>query len=197
MCGGARTLLAVAALGVATATPAHANRGVSIDLGRVAIEPELSPGGSYVLPVMGVRNPADEPSAYEMGVSALATGSARPVPEDWVDFSPRRFTLEPGETQPVRIRLDVPTGADPSRYDGLVGAHLVEHGRGAQVGAAAAARVTFGVEPSSLLAAWWLRLKTFLGAHTPWSYFVPAFLLAAGVLSRLLRSYSVQLVHRA
>ena len=39
---------------------AGADRGVSVDLGRIDIDQKLEPGGSYTLPTMGVRNPGSE-----------------------------------------------------------------------------------------------------------------------------------------
>ena len=56
----------------------------------------------------------------------------------------------------------------------VVAAQIVTNGEGAQVGAAAAAKVTFSVEAATLLGAWWHRIRTSFAEHTPWTWLVPA-----------------------
>lgn len=179
------------------ASAALATKGVSVDLGRIAIEQRLTPGGSYRLPMLGVRNPGTELTSYRMGASAVASDGAEAPPEDWFEFSPRQLTLRPRETKPVRIRINLPTDAEPGDYIALVGAQIVSQGGGAQVGAAAAARTTFTVEPASLLQAWWLKLKTFFGDHGPWSWLVPV-LVAVAILVRIFgRRFSFRVERRS
>jgi hypothetical protein len=165
-------LVAAIALAAGLLVPAAgADRGVSVDLGRIAIDQKLQAGGSYALPTMGVRNPGTEPTSYLMGAQAIR-GSRSPD-EKWFEFSPRELRLEPGESRQVRTRLRLPTGADPGDYEALLGAQIVSDGGGVQVGAAAAARLTFSVEPSSQLAAWWLSLKAAFTDALPWSALLP------------------------
>ena len=139
---------------------ASADRGVALDLGKVEIEQALTPGGGYQLPPVGVRNPGDELTTYRMVVSSVAGQSRTPVPASWLHFSPREVTLRPGKTTKVQPRLSLPTGADPGDYEGLLAAQIVTEGGGAQVGAAAAAKVSFEVESTTLLGAWWHKLST-------------------------------------
>lgn len=191
-----RLLLVAVALLLVTGEAAAA-RGVSVDLGRIEVEQGLLPGGGYRLPTIGVRNPGSEPTTYRMVVSYLTGQKAKRPPADWFVFSPREFSLGPGETKPVNTRINLPTGADPGDYGGLVGAQIVSKGDGAQVGAAAAARITFTVAPSSWLEAQWLRLKTFFAGHLPWSWLVPS--LAAGTLTAWLlrRRFTISIGRRA
>jgi hypothetical protein len=186
--------LALALTVVWSATPAQATVGVGVDVGRIDVRQSLIPGGSYVLPVIGVRNPGTEPSTYRMGASAIEGEGF--VPPGWFRFSPVDFALEPGRTKAVEVRMVLPTGAKPGRYQALVGATIVTHGEGTQVGAAAAARVSFTVAPASLLSAWWLKLVTFLGHAMPWSAVVPGLLFGALAIGRLRRRYAISVVKR-
>lgn len=163
-------LLALASL--AGAARAGADTGVSIDVGKIAITQKLTPGGGYQLPTFGVRNPGTERTAYRLRVSYVQGQQAKRPPADWFTFSPGELSLDPGETRPVRVRLSLPAGADPGDYEALVGAEIASDEPGARVGAAAAARLTFSVEPASLLEAWWLKLTTFWSGHSPWTWLV-------------------------
>jgi hypothetical protein len=196
-----RRLVPVAALAVAGAllsgAPAAADRGVSIDVGRVAVTQKLLPGGGYRLPAFGVRNPGDEPATYRMVSSSITGQAGKEAPPQWFRFRPSTFTLEPGATRAVTARIDLPAGADPGDYEALVGAQLVGEADGATVGAEAAARVSFSVEPSSLLAAYWLETKRFFSTRAPWSWVVPLVLALAGVAAVVRRRFSFSVARKA
>lgn len=179
------------------ASPASADKGVSVDLGVIDVSQKLSRGGRYSLPTIGVRNPGSEASRYMMGISYLEAQSDKRPPADWFDFEPEEFRLGPGETQPVAITLRVPTDARPDSYAALLSAQILPEGKGAQVGAAAGARLQFTVKPSNVLQAWQLKAETFLRDYSPWSYIAPAAvaLLAASVW--LTRRFSFRLERRA
>jgi hypothetical protein len=111
---------------VLVAAPAVANRGVSVDLGRIDIQQTLAPGGSYQLPTMGVRNPGTEVTSYVMTVAPV--DGAHAAEQAWVRFSPERLTLRPSQSRPVPMRLSIPTNAEPGSYEALVGAEIVGRG---------------------------------------------------------------------
>jgi hypothetical protein len=190
-----RVCIAIAALAwaLAAVAPAAASMGVRIDLGRIDVEQHLSRGGSYRLPTIGVSNPGTQPTTYRMGVSHLQGQTQRPIPDSWIHWSVRQFTLDPGRTRPVTARLQVPTGARPSSYAGLVEAQIVTHGKGATIGGAAAAHLTFTVDPSNLLQALWLRFSTWMSDHGPWSFLFPSLLLASLVAVRFRRRFALRL----
>jgi hypothetical protein len=189
-------LIGLAALFACSGT-ASADRGVALDLGRIEIEQALTPGGGYRLPPVGVRNPGDEVTTYRMVVSSVQGQDGTPVPEDWVEFGPREITLKPGQTETVATRLSLPTGADAGEYEGLLAAQIVPEGGGAQVGAAAAAKVTFEVESATLLGAWWHKLSTRFSDNAPWSWLVPALLASLLVASQFRRRFAFRLERRA
>ena len=193
----ARFVISAAVLGLVSSAPATASRGVAIDVGRIEVTQELTPGASYRLPTIGVRNAGDQPARYAMTSSAVVDPERRGVPTDWFKFSPRKLKLDPGETKRVRARMDVPTNADPGDYITLVGAQIVSEGEGAQVGAVAAARTTFTVESASALESWWLRLKTFLDDHMPWTWLLPATLGLAVVARQTRRRLTFTVARRA
>jgi len=176
---------------------ADADRGVALDLGRLDVAQRLTPGGGYRLPPLGVRNPGDEVTSYRIVVSHVQGQDGKPVPEGWVRFEPTQLTLEPGKTEKVQARLSLPTGADPGDYEGLLAAQIVTKGEGAQVGAAAAARLTFSVESATLLGAWWYRAKTFLSGHDPWTWLIPSILGTVLLGRQLRRRFSFQIARRA
>jgi hypothetical protein len=177
--------LAAALLALIPVALVHADIGVAMDVGKVAVDQRLAKGGTYHLPVIGVRNPGTEAATYEMGVSHIQGQAERWAPDSWFSFSPSRFTLQPGATQPVRVTLDIPTDAGPDDYAVLLQARIAPAGEGAQVGAAAAAQLSFTVKPSTILEAWLLRGRRTIADWSPWSYVLPA-LLAGGVTVRWL-----------
>lgn len=191
-----RLAVGVAAIAVLVPTSAVASTGVGIDVGRIAINAKLTPGGSYRLPAIGVRNPGTERASYRMGARPLEGATA--PPDEWFSFSPRTFTLKPGETQPVRVRLTLPASANPDDYTTLVGAELVGgDAKGARVGAAAAARTTFTVEPANFLQARWLQLKRFVGDNAPWTWLVPALFAFGFAAWTVRRRFSFTVARRA
>ena len=191
-----RWLIGAATGALTLAAPAAADRGVSIDLGRIQIRQDLLPGGSYKLPTIGVRNPGSERSSYRMTVRGL-TGAGRAPPAAWFSFEPSEVTLRPGQILPVLVRLSIPTDATPADYGGLIGAELVVAQDGPRAGAAAAARLSFTVAPSNLLEAWWLKVKTFFSDNAPWSFVLPAGVALVLVFWRVRRRFSFTVARRA
>ena len=195
MCRAALVLIALTGLLLSAGTAA-ADRGVALDIGRLDVAQKLTPGGGYRLPPLGVRNPGDEVTSYKIVVSHVEGQQGKPIPADWVKVKPAELTLKPGRTQKVQARLNLPTGADPGDYEGLLAAQIVTKGKGAQVGAAAAAKLTFSVESATLLGAWWYRIRTFLSGHEPWTWLIPAILATALLGLQLRRRFSFQVARR-
>lgn len=165
---------------------ARANQGVAVDLGAIVVRQALAPGGHYKLPTLGVTNPGTDPSSYRLGIGYLDRQSERMPPEAWFVFEPRAFDLRPHETRAVSIELNIPVHARPGTYAGLLRAALWRQTGGVAAGAAAAARLTFRVKPSS---DWRARLRSvggYLSEHEPTSYLLPsvAVLVALGWILR-------------
>ena len=175
------------------AAPASAERGVALDLGKVEITDGLLAGGGYRLPAFGVRNPGDERTAYRMVVSFVTGQKGLEPPVSWFRFEPARFVLAPGTMRTVSARIELPAGADPGDYQALLAAEIVTAGTGVQIGGAAASKVSFTIEPSSTLEAYWLKAKRLLtdNAPTTWVVVLALALIGAGWATRRRFSFTV------
>jgi hypothetical protein len=193
----AKVTLSLAALAAALtgAGPAGASMGVSIDVGRIDVSEDLAPGGDYRLPAFGVRNPGTEPTTYKLVVSYIDGQDAGRPAEAWFTFEPAELTLQPGESRPVQARLTLPVDSEPGAYAALIGPQIVSEGGGAQVGAAAAARLTFEVAPSSGWDAF-LRWFSRLIAEQPAVLVMPGAALLLLALWVLRRRFSISIARR-
>jgi len=177
--GSAVLIAAILALTVGTGIAAG-SVGVAVDLGLIAIDQPLDRGMSYNLPTLGVRNPGTEPATYRMAIAPIA--QKRAPTQSWFSFEPSEFTLAPGAKQVVAIRMAVPVDANPDAYESLLEAALVGQGQGAQVGAAAGARLTFTVRLSSGFEAVARQAIDLFERWLPWSVMVPGLVLLTVLL---------------
>jgi len=192
---------AVAALAVTLAIMASvrlvaADKGVALDVGTVKVEQKLSRGGSYNLPPIGVRNPGDETTSYRMGIDFVEDQDGRRPKASWFSFEPETMTLDPGDSARVQIELKVPPGARPDEYEALVVASIVTEGEGTALGGAAAARLSFTVKASNWFEAWLLWLRYWFLDNAPWSYIIPAAIVAAIFLWYARRRFSFRIERR-
>ena len=177
-----RTPFAAAGIGLGaallvSAAPVDAGRGVSIDVGTIAVREQLVPGGEYRLPTFGIRNPGDEPTSYVLTVSYVDGQEALRPPAEWFSFDPATLTLGTQESRAVLTTLEIPADAEPGDYAALIGPQIAADGSGPQVGAGAAARLNFTIQPASALDGWLRQLWRFL-LENPWILVVA--LLGAG-----------------
>lgn len=192
-----RSLIALAGVVLlGTAPAALASTGVSIDVGSIAVSETLVPGEEYKLPSFGVRNPGTEPTAYRLVVTSIDGQTAAAPAESWFTFEPGDMTVGPGESRAVQTRLVVPPDAEPGAYAALIGPQIVSQGSGAQVGAAAAAKLTFTVGESDGLSAWLRAIARFL-AENPWILAVAGLLLVYVGVRFLKRRFTLQVARRA
>jgi hypothetical protein len=190
---------AVLALGVALlvgAAPVAAGVAVSIDVGSIAVREQLVPGGEYRLPTFGVRNPGTESTSYALAVSYVDGQEGFRPPAEWFTFEPATLTLGVGESRAVTTTLDIPANAEPGDYAALIGPQIAGDGSGPQVGAGAAARLTFTVQPSSALDAWLRMLWRFL-AENPWVWITALVAIAAALLWFIRRRFRFTIQRRA
>jgi hypothetical protein len=197
MNGLRRSVLAIAGVALLGAAPAvAASTGVSIDVGSIAVSEALAPGGEYRLPTFGVRNPGTEPTTYRLVVTHVDGQPAGAPPEGWFVFEPGELTLAPDESRAVATRVVVPPDAEPGEYAALIGPEISGTGTGAQVGAAAAVRLTFTVAESSGLDSWLRMLGRFL-AENPWVLAVIGLVVLFVLIHYLRRRFSFQVARRA
>jgi len=191
-------VLALAVVGAAlfAAAPVLASQAVSIDVGKIDVTDALAPGGEYKLPAFGVRNPGTEATTYRIVVSYVDGQAAAQPSQAWFSFNPGELTLGPGESRAVTASITLPTDAEPGQYSALLGPEIVSTGTGAQVGAGAAARLTFTVAESSGLDAFLRWLGRTIGQN-PWLLVVMALAVLATVLWLLRRRFSFSVSRRA
>ncbi len=188
------TLLAVGA-SLSSGVPAAASSGVSIDVGSIAVSEQLLPGGEYKLPTFGVRNPGTDETSYVLVVSYVDDQAALRPPQGWFTFNPPALILPGGESHRVDTALEIPTDAEPGDYAALIGPQIVTAGGGAQVGAGAAARLTFTVQPANAFDAWfrWV-LRTL--AENPWILIAALAVAVLVILWLLRRRFSISISRR-
>ena len=172
-----------------------ASTGVSIDVGSIAITEVLTSGEEYRLPTFGVRTPGTETTDYAIVVSYMADQTALRPPAEWFTFSPDSITLEGGQSKPVSALITVAPGAEPGEYLALIGPRIDGQGTGAQVGAAAAAKLTFTVEPSSWLEGALRQLWRFI-QENPWAVAIVGLLVLLVVLRFVRRRFSFSVARK-
>ena len=161
---GRRAAAAVVAASVLiqlSCAAATAAQGVALDTGRITVETPLVGGKSYQLGRLGVRNPGDQRTRYDLVVTPIATDAHSPQPS-WISFSPKQVTVQPGRQQAVSVSIRIPKNAAVGRYEVLVGANLAPASDGMAIAAGAMARLTFTVAGAgaseaivSVLPTWW------------------------------------------
>lgn len=189
------TLLAAAGL-AALAGPAIATTGVSIDVTRIEVTEQLAPGGEYRLPTFGARNPGTDPTGYTIVVSYVDEQQAQQPPAAWFTFSPATFTLAGGQSRPVTTSLEVPPDAAAGDYTALIGPRIATAGSGAQVGAGAAARLSFTVAECESLECWLRWIGRWISEHLYW-LLIPVALLALVVMRIVRRRYAFSIQRRS
>jgi hypothetical protein len=90
----------------------------------------------------------------------------------------------------------VPPGARPDDYESLVVASIVTEDAGTALGGAAAARLDFTVKASNWFEAWTLWARYWFTDHAPWSYIVPAAILALILLWMARRRFAFRIERR-
>ena len=185
-------ILALLAVGasLSSGAPVAASQAVAIDVARIAVREGLAPGGEYKLPTFGVRNAGTDPTSYTIQVSYIGGETTLQPPETWFSFRPGSLTLEGGQSAAIVTTLQIPPDAEPGEYGALIGPRIVTGSSGAQVGAAAAARITFTIEPSSPLDGWLRAIWRFLLAN-PWIVGLAALLAIVGAIWVFRRRFSI------
>ena len=149
---------------------AYAQVGVGVNLGKISVDEPLMPGGSYRLPSVGVINSGTVTSDYEMEVSYHHQQKELMPSAEWVEFDPKTFTLEPGQSRPVAVTLNIPVGAKPGDYFAYLEVHPVAKEGGVAIGIAAATKLYFSVKPANIVSAVTSRVSTFFEANAPFSW---------------------------
>lgn len=169
------------ALFVLLAPVLTAERGVGVTLGEIAVNEDVKPGGQYYLPQIGVLNTGSTAEDYRLGLAFLTNRRELRPAESWISFDPPIVRIEPGASQMVDIKLEVPTSAKPGDYFVLLEATVGDESTDTML-AGAATKLTFTVAPSSWLDAQVTRINRWLDEASPWPGLAAIGLLLAVVL---------------
>jgi hypothetical protein len=172
---------------------ASARVGVGVGTGKIQIDQPMKAGLIYTLPPLTIINTGDEPSNYTVDVQYRETQPEMKPDKSWFSFEPINFYLEPGQTQVVKMKLNLPImGAKPGDYFCFLQGAPVQTAnvQGTSIGVAAAAKLYFTVAPGNVFVGLYVRSISLLKIYAPWSYVVVGVVLAALLLIILSRFVS-------
>jgi len=169
---------------------AYAKIGVGVGTGKIQVEDKLKSGMSYELPPLTVLNTGDESSDYGASITYHQDQPQLAPPQEWFDFSPSEFYLEPGEAQTVAIKLSLPLKTVPGDYFAYLEGHPVKKSQSGNttIGVAAAAKLYFTIAPANFLEAIYYKTVAFWTAHAPWTN-IAAALLTVILISKLFKKF--------
>jgi hypothetical protein len=173
--------LALAAAVLLSARPVvEAGPGASVNLAEVRVDERLLAGGTYALPTLAVTNTGDQPGSYLVDVTYVYEQAEKRPPADWFSFQPREFSLTPGQSQHVEMKLNPASGAEPGQYSAYIRASAAPAQATVAVSIAAATRLSFEVRPANWFEAQRLRISRFIDRNEMLAYGAAVFLLAWG-----------------
>lgn len=168
--------------------------GVGVGTGIIKVDQVLKPGGIYDLPTLTVFNTGDEPFDYEMEITYLGSQTQLRPPQEWFNFSPSSFYLEPQGSQPVAVQLTLPVKTTPGDYLAYLEVHpAAEAGTGTSVGIAAATKLYFTVEPANFWQALTFRVSSFWTMYSPWTWVVLGVILIILLITLFKKKFAFQL----
>lgn len=104
----------------------NAGSGVGISTGKIILDNPLEPVTVHSLPSVAVYNTGDEPAEYEMDVTLNESQSQYKPESTWVEFLPKRFILNGGESKLVNISINIPENAQQGDYYAYLEAHTTK-----------------------------------------------------------------------
>jgi hypothetical protein len=168
--------------------------GVGVNTGTIQVDERLKAGMIYKLPPITIINTGDEPSDYTTSVAYHQDQPELRPEKNWFLFTPKEFSLAPGEGQLIDININLPIKIEPGDYFAyLEGRPLatVERGK-TTLGVAAAAKLYFTVVPANLIYAVYYKITTFFEIYAPWPQRTLAAILALGVLLLIKKFFNVR-----
>jgi len=152
---------------------AQSQIGVGIMPGVIRVDKPVLPGGQYKLPSLQVVNTGNVTSQYELVIVKMAKQIELQPPAEFISYSPKSFSIEPGANQVVSLSLDIPINAIPGDYLAYVEAHPVSRSTGGTtIGIAAATKLYFTIMPASIFQALINTVTSAFSRAAPFSYIV-------------------------
>lgn len=174
---------------------AQAKIGVGIGTGKIVVDEELKPGGVYELPSITVLNTGTVVSTYKLRAAYHEGQPELRPPDEWFSFSPNDFSLQPADSQMVKIILTVPIDAKPDVYFAYIEASPTDKVANGEtsVGIAAASKLYFTVSPSNFISGVWYRFASLWSLYEPWTTRIAIFFGFVLVLFFMRNHFSLQI----
>jgi len=145
--------------------------GVGMGAGEIRVDEPVKLGGIYELPSVRIFNTGDEITTYGMGVAFHQDYHQLRPAKEWFSFSPSTFTINPGESQEVKITMIVPLKADPGDYFSFIeSGPVASNAPGTSVGVAVGTKLFFTLVPANIFQAIGFRTSSFFETYSPWSW---------------------------
>lgn len=168
--------------------------GVGVGTGKIKVKEPMKPGGIYNLPSISVFNTGDEAGDYEMAVTYNYEQPELQPLQEWFNFSPSPFSLEPAKNQSVAVKLALPVKTKPGDYFAYLEAHPIvkKTGGGTTITVAAATQLYFTVIPANIWQGIFYRISFFWTKYSPWTWVVLCIILGAIVIVIFRKFFSFQ-----
>jgi len=170
--------------------------GVGVGIGKIEIAKPLKPGGVYDLTPLLVLNTGDESSDYEITVAYNSGQSElRPV-SSWFSFDPQTFSLKPGGSQSVAVKLTLPVNAKPGNYFAYLQGQPKKKtttASGATIGVAAATKLYFTVIPANIFQGMYYRFISLYSRFSPWDTVILVMLVVAALVILFKSYFNIQI----
>ena len=164
-------LLIVIGLLVFSYSVALAKIGVGMGAGEIRVDEPVKLGGIYELPSVRIFNTGDEITTYGMNLAFHQDHHELRPDKNWFSFNPSTFTINPGESQEVKITMLVPLKGEPGDYFAFIESGPVPtNAPGTSVGVAVATKLYFTLIPANLFQAIGFRVSSFFETYSPWSW---------------------------
>ncbi len=178
-------------------TTVSAKIGVGMGAGEIRLTDPIKPGGIYALPPLRIFNTGDEVTTYGMDVAYHQDHLELRPKQEWLSFSPEKFTLEAGASQEVQVTMTVPVKALPGDYFAFVESGPVASDKpGTSVGIAVAAKLFFTIVPANIWQATGYRVSAFFNTYAPWSWVGLGVIIFIILFALLRRFFSFNLAMR-
>jgi len=163
-----------------------AELGVGVGTSEINFDKPLKMGGIYTLPPLTVINTGDEPADYGVSVEYKQDQPRMSPPKDWFIFTPDAFHLEPGVSQVVEIKANIPIKAVPGDYFAYLEGHPTRKATsagGVTIGIGAAAKLYFTVAPANIFQGAYYRVAAIWENYAPWTYVIAVMIAASLVIA--------------
>lgn len=145
--------------------------GVGMGAGEIRIDEEIKLGGIYEIPSVRIFNTGDETTTYGMGIAFHQDMHQLRPQKEWFTFTPATFTLEPNESELVKVVMTVPLKGEPGDYFAFIESGPVPTNEvGTSVGVAVATKLYFTLVPANFFQAVTHRVSSLFENYAPWSW---------------------------